>query len=84
MSNRGLTARQFSVVVDGATCSSSAPPGGCVLLQRLRPEPVQPHDRVQPGLDLRPHADEAAGGDGGHHDEHQVPEHRGGDPHREL
>lgn len=57
---------------------------GLRSLQRLHPEPVQPDDGVQPGRHLRPHADALAGGDGGGHDEHQVPKHRGGNTHREL
>ena len=54
------------------------------LLQGLHPEQVQPDDGVQPGRDLRSHADEVTGGDGGSHDEHQVPEHSDGDTDGEL
>lgn len=39
---------------------------------------VQPDDGVQPGRHLWAHSDEITGGNRSGHDEHQVPEHRGG------
>ena len=53
-----------------------------MLFQSVHPECVQPDDGVQPGCGVRAHAHALPGGDGGGHDEHQVPEHCGGSPHR--
>lgn len=55
-----------------------------LYLQSLHSKPVQHDDGVQPGGHLRAHTDEVTGGDGGGHDEHQVPEHCDGDTHREF
>jgi len=50
--------------------------------QRGEPSPAEPDDHRQPGRGVRADAAAAAGGDGGRHHGHQVPEHRRGDPHR--
>lgn len=47
--------------------------------QGLRSKPGQPHDCAQPGRGLWANANAVTRGDGGGHNEHQVPEPCGGD-----
>lgn len=54
------------------------------FLQSFHTKWVKPDDRIQPGCHLWAHADALARGNCGRHDEHQVPEHCGGDTYREL
>lgn len=58
--------------------------GHVVYLQGFHTKPVQPDDGIQPGRHLWADADAVTRGNCGRHDEHQVPEHCGGNTYREL